>query len=192
MRLFGRVELTTVELPNALEFSISRESGLVEWAGGMVIGLLGLWMFWKVNTPFSRLIVVVVCVAAAASAIASWVQGGSTKLRVTADELFAEGNLNKLFSTEVRIPASEIASLGHNVGNDGEPSVLYVKHGWSRTCVLSGLDADQGSSVTSAIFDKFPEIAPEDTSPGSPLYGTQSELTTLGLSDSQSERPKTK
>ena len=110
MRLFGRVELTTVELPNALEFSISRESGLVEWTGGMVIGLLGLWMFWKVNTPFSRLIVVVVCVAAAASAIASWVQGGSTKLRVTADELFAEGNLNKLFSTEVRIPASEIAS----------------------------------------------------------------------------------
>lgn len=184
--------MTTVELPNALEFSISRESGWLDWAASPLIVLLVIWMFWKMNTSFSRLIAAVVCVSAAASAIATWIQGGSTKLRITSDELFAEGNLNKMFSTEVRIPVSEIESLGYNVGDEGEPSGLYVRHGWSHTCVLPGLEGDQASSVTTAIFDKFPEIAPEDTSPGSPLYGTQSELTTLGLSDSQSERPKTK
>jgi len=192
MALLGRTELTTVELPNALEFTIIGEHGWLELIA-MPAGILFVsWMFWRIDTPFTRIIVAIIVVSTAASAIASWIQGGSTKLRVTQEELFAEGNLNKLFTTEIRIPASEIESLGYMVGDEGEPGGFYVNRRWSRTCVLPGLNRDQGASVTNAIFKKFPYFAPEYIGSGSLGYGTKSELISLGLSASDSKEDESK
>jgi hypothetical protein len=191
MKAIGRVQLTTVELPDALEFSVVREYGWLEWAIGLVLTLMLIWLFWRFNTLITHLFAAVICAAAAAAVIAIWVQGRSTKLRVTSDEILAEGNINKIFSSEMRIPVSEVKWLRFEAGGDNAPSGLYLRHGWSHTCLLPGLDKNQGIAVVSAIFAKFPEIVPEDKRGGSVLYGSESGLTSLGLSDTRSGRPKT-
>jgi hypothetical protein len=190
MKAIGRVQLTTVELQDSLEISVVREYGRLEWAIGLVLTLFTIWLFWRFNTPITHLFAAVICAVAATAVIAIWVQGTSTKLRVTRDEILAEGNINKIFSNEMRIPVSEVKWLGYEAGGENEPSGLYLRRGWSRTCLLPGLDEDQGIAVVSAIFAKFPEIVPEDKRGGSLLYGSESGLTGLGLSDRESEKPK--
>jgi hypothetical protein len=182
MELFGRVQLTTVESPNAIEFVIVQEHGSVELVVIPAILLVVIWEFWQTNTPLSRIVVMVILIACSVSAVARWVQGGITILRVTSDGLKAKGNLGKLFTTEERIAVSDIESIGFRIGNENEPSGLYVKHGWSHTCMLPGLNEEQVTSVMSAILDKFPNFAPVETGSGLLLFGTRGELTTLGLS----------
>lgn len=191
MRAIGRVQLTTTELPDGLEFAVEREYGWLVWAIGLAITLGTGWMLWRINTTFTHLIVVTICAVLAAAAIGIWVQGRSTTLRVMSDEISAQGNINRIFSTQMRIPVSEVKWLGYEAGGDNEPSGLYLRHGWSRTCLLPGLDADQGLAVVGAIFARFPEIVPGDERGGSLFFGGESGLIDLGLSDSRSEEPKT-
>jgi uncharacterized membrane protein YeaQ/YmgE (transglycosylase-associated protein family) len=192
MKLVGRVELKTMELPDALEFTIEREYGWFEIVLGLAITFLALWLFWRVHTAIAHLLVVAISGAVVVSVIAQRVQGRSTRLRVTSDGLYAVGNLDKLFTIKLRIPYSEIASFEYNFADEGASGGIYVKHRGSRTCVLPGLDEDQGVSVKNAIFEKFPDLVPEDTSPESLLYGNESELTTLGLSASDSKEDESK
>jgi hypothetical protein len=191
MRLLGHIELTTVELPNALEFTLVRERGEYELILAPAIVLFVCWWIWRIGTPFNRIIITVILVVSAASAIASWIQGGTTKLRVTSEEFHAEGNLRKLFSTEARIPVSEIESIGHIVADEGEPGGFYVNRKWSRVCVLSGLNRDQGASVTNAIFRKFPYLVPEYIGWGAPDSESQTDLISLGItaSDPKDKNP---
>ena len=190
MRAIGRVQLTTTELPSGLEFDVVREFGWLELVIWLAITLGTIWMFWRVDATITHVIVVVIGAIVAAAAIATLVQGRSTKLLITSDEISAKGNINKMFSTEMRIPVSEVKWLGYEAGGDNEPSGLYLRHGWRRTCLLPGLDEDQGLDVVGAIFAKFPGIVPEDKRGGSLLFGSESGLTGLGLSDSRSEEPK--
>jgi hypothetical protein len=91
----------------------------------------------------------------------------------------------------MRIPVAEVKWIGYEPGSDNEPSGLYLRHGWKRSCLLPGLDEDQGLAVVGTIFAKFPEIVPGDKSGGSLFFGNESGLTGLGLSDSRREEPKT-
>lgn len=191
MRAIGRVQLTTTELPSELEFDVVREFGWLELVIGLAITLGTIWMFWRVDATITHVIVVVIGAIVAAAAITVLVQGRRTTLRITSDEISARGNINKMFSTEARIAVSDVKWLGYEGGGDNEPSGLYLKHGWSRTCLLPGLDEDQGLAVVGAIFAKFPEIVPEDIRGGSLFFGGESGLTGLGLSDRRAEEPKT-
>jgi hypothetical protein len=187
MKLVGGVELKTIELPDALEFTVEREYGWFEIVVGFAITLLALWLFWRVNTLFTHLLVVAISAVVVVSVVAHRVQGSSTKLRLTSDELFAEGNLDRLFRRQLRIPYREIKSLEFSFVDEGASGGIYVKHRGNFSCVLPGLDEEQGRTVTNAIFEKFPDLVPTDTSPGSFLYGAASELTSLGLSATDSK-----
>jgi len=188
MKAIGHVKLNAIESRDALEFNIVSEIGWFELVLALALTLFGIWIFWRVNTPVTHLFAVAICAVAVFSAVAHLVQGRSTHLRITSDEIFAEGNVNKLLSTTVRIPAREVESLGFREGDDGESSGLYVTHGWHRICVLPGLDKDQGSRVANAIFKKFPNVFSEDRSQGSLLYWTVRNLTSFGLTGPRQEK----
>jgi hypothetical protein len=89
----------------------------------------------------------------------SWVQGGTTTLRVTSSSLVAIGNLGKLFTTRATLPASEVTwlgfnYLGHNVDGlsiEGEEADIFVP----------GLNREQAEAVACKILQRFPSIRPD-------------------------------
>ena len=121
--------------------------------------------------------------------VVGWMQGRSTELRVTSSELVATGNIGKWLSTEVRVPASEIKSIGFRAGGHGRRGGLYAKHGWKNTCLLPGLNPQQAGAIARTIFRRFPDIGPEDDNPDSLLFGMESDLTVLGLTTPETTRP---
>lgn len=181
MTFYNTVELKSVELPNALEFTISRESGWLEPIVVPVVTAFVLWIFWRTGALWSRIIAVVVGSSTALSLLASWFQGRETTLRATEDELIAEGNLGRLFSTEIRIAISDVLWIGYDSGGEGGTSGLYVRIRWGRTCVLPGLSPEQAQSVVDCIERRFPEIPTEYE--GSLLLWDGGPLTQLKLSD---------
>lgn len=187
MGIVGKTEITTVELPNALEFSITREDGLFEQIVAPCLAALALWMFWKTG-QLGRLIAGFAGVTTVLAFVANWLQGRGTMLRVTSDELFAEGNLGRLFSTSVRIPAADISSIYFYMSGEGDDSGLYVRHGWSSTRVLPCLTEEQADTIVDAIAAKFPQL-PTSNGPTSFLFNSDP-LTSLGLSDSKDKSQK--
>ncbi|WP_348262337.1 hypothetical protein P8935_21385 [Telmatobacter sp. DSM 110680] len=189
MSLVSKVELKTVELPDALEFTVSREDGLLESVAFPVFAFFVLWMFWRMGTLWIHILAGIAAASTSLTLLVNWIQGGETKLRVTRDEIRAEGNLGQLFSTSVTIPATDVTSIRFDNGGDGGISGLYVRHGWRFTPVLPRLTAEQSKTVIEAIRQKFPEI-PADSGTKfslSSLFESGAELTTLNLSNSSTE-----
>ena len=179
-----RTEISTIELPGELQFVVIRQAG---WAGKLVVPIavaaLAVWLWFSGNEVFSILVAVV----GGISLSANWAHGPVTKLRVTETELLATGNLDSVFSKEARVQASEVTSIGYEIGNEDEPSGLYARTGWSHTCLLPGLNEEEANSVAAAISKQFPEIPAADRTPTSILFGDESGITTLGISDSHPE-----
>jgi len=181
MRIFGRVELTTADYQSELRFTAVRRDGLFEFAAGPIFVILALYFGWKWQRPWYLAFGGI----ALLSLVANWIQGGATELRVTGSELLATGNLAKMFSTEIRVPADEIKTIRYEAGGEGDPGGLYIRRGWGRTCLLPGLNSEQADEVAQAIYLRFPDIGSGDHNPNSLLFGDQSNLTVLGLSDSK-------
>jgi hypothetical protein len=97
----------------------------------------------------------------------------------------ATGNIGRLFSTEVRVAASDVKSIGYKPGGHGTQGGLYLKRGWRSVCLLPGLNPQQAGAVARTILRRFPLIGIEDRDPNSLLFGKDSDLTALGLSNSQ-------
>lgn len=190
MQLLGQVETKAVELPNALEFTASRDAGLIETLAIPAFTLVVLWWFWRTGNLWLRTISGVAAAFTLLAAVANRIQGGETRLRVTSDELLAQGNLGKLFSTHEKIAVSSVSSLRYDPGGDGI-SGLYARHGWRSTLLLPYLTPDQTNALIGAIHRKFPHIPTEPYSPFSiselGIFNEGSEITTLGLSDSRKE-----
>jgi hypothetical protein len=85
MRLLGNVDLRTSELPNSLEFTASREDGLIETIAIPLFALIVLWMFWRSGTLWLRIIAGFAAVSTFLALFANWIQGGETRLRVTSE-----------------------------------------------------------------------------------------------------------
>ena len=186
MRLLGKVEIRTVELPNALEFIASREESLIETFGIPAFALVVLWWFWRTGNLWLRIISGVAAGFTMLAAIANHIQGGETRLSVTGDELLAEGNLGGLFSTHERITVSRVSSIRYDHGGDGIPG-LYAFHGWRSTLLLPYLSPDQANAVVDTIHRKFPHIPAKPKSSvsisGLAIFDRGDQITTLGLSD---------
>jgi hypothetical protein len=158
MRYLSKVDLETLELANALEFTVSREDGLLETLGIPIFALIVLWYFWRTGTLWLRIIAGAAAFATVFISTANRVQGGKTRLRVTREEFLAEGNLGRLFTTTIKIPTSNVSAIRFDDGGDGGISGLYVRHGWRNTPVLPRLNREQTRNVIEAIRTKFPEI----------------------------------
>jgi hypothetical protein len=188
VKFFGHAEVSSVELPNALEFTIVRVLGWFDWLAWIVLMPTVLWMFWRTHSLLAHAIAIFAGVSTAAYLIANFLQGKETKLRVTSDEILAEGNLGKFFTTTIRIPASEVASLRYFQDAEGNSRGVQVNSKY----VLPGVSKEQGESVIRAITRKFPDTYAEDEGIGSFLFGVDSGITTLGLSEDRSGNPTEK
>jgi|GEM_PF-2930225 len=187
MSLLGNVELKSTELPDALEFTVSREDGLIESVAVPIFALFVLWMFWRTGTLWLRVIAGFAAVTTFLAFFANWIQGGETKLRVTREGLFAEGNLGQLFSTSIALAIEDVSSIGfYDGGGDGGIYGLYARHGWKFTPVLPRLSQEQAEMVVDAIAKKFPEI-PAESALNCSLFGDGGKLISLGLSKSDSK-----
>ena len=187
MSLLGNVELKSTELRDALEFTVSREDGLIESVAVPIFALFVLWMFWRTGTLWFRVIAGFAAVTTFLAFFANWIQGGETKLRVTREGLFAEGNLGQLFSTSTTLAIEDVSSIGfYDGGGDGGIYGLYTRHGWKFTPVLPCLSQEQTETVVDAIAKKFPEI-PAESALNCSLLGDGRQLISLGLSKSDSK-----
>ncbi len=186
MRAFERAEITTIELPDELQFVVVRHAGWAERFGAPVaVAAIALWFWFSGHEILSLLFAVV----GGISLVANWARGRATKLRVTETEFVASGNLDQFFSTEARAQTSDVTSIGYELGSENEPSGLYARTGWSHTCLLPGLNEEQANSIAATVSKRFPEIPVPDLTPASVLFGDESGITTLGLSSSEQGDP---
>ena len=118
-----------------------------------------------------------------------YLNGPVTKLFVSQNQLIARGNLNRTFTNEVKVPASEVKSLGYSMGpGEDSPSGLYADCGWlKQTCLLPGLNKQQANTIADAIRRKFPDLERGDKSPNSLIFGEKSGVVTLGLAKNQTD-----
>jgi hypothetical protein len=182
MRAFERAEITTIELPDELQFAVIRHAGWAERFGAPVaVAATALWLWFSGQEVFSLLIAAI----GGISLVANWVRGQVTKLRVTETEFVGRGNLDQFFSTEARAQASEVTSIGYEMGSENGPSGLYARTGWSHTCLLPGLNEEQANAIAAAVSKRFPEIPAPDLTPASVLFGDESGVTTIGISASK-------
>jgi len=182
MSLLGNVELKTTELPDALEFTATRETSLLETVVIPVIAVIVMGMFWLTGNLWLRIISGSAVAFTAFAAFANWRQGAVTKLRVSLDGVIARGNLGQLFSTSVSVAVADISSIGYyRGGGDDGISGLYVRHGWTFTPLLPHLSPEQSQLVVDAITHKFPGVPAESTL-NTNLFGDGGRLITLGLS----------
>ena len=191
MKALSQIHLTTAELPDALEFRVEREAGWFELALSAVITIFAVWLFWKTGSLFPRIIAVLAAAAAVVTLWANWLHGKVTRLVVNAEEIVADGNLDRILATTVRIPAGELKSLRWDSGGeDGTPG-LYANRGWNSTLLLPHITQQHATTICNAIENRFPEICVGDADPASFLFGSGSELTTLNLNDPPDENSRT-
>lgn len=105
------------------------------------------------------------------------------ELRITDGEILAYGDLGGWSKGYVRFRWADISGLDYRVGAEDGPSGLFARSGqWNATCIMAGLSREQSEEVITAIFQRFPYIAMAEENDGWSLFGSGSEITTLGLS----------
>ncbi len=173
MQLLGRTEFTSIEHPDSLEFMVVQEYGWLEKVLIPLIVASVIVMLWRAGQVIFAAIAML---STSAYFVANWIHGPATRLRVTKDELTTQGNLNKLFRTELRVSTSGINSLRWDSGGENGTSGLYVIRGWGMTLVLPGINKEQAEAIRDKIAARFPDF------PVSDRFRKESGLITLGLS----------
>lgn len=185
-----QIELECVELPDALEFTVTRHRG---WASMALFPLLAIvvvaWL-WTTGMLPLRIMAVLGLASSAVAYVTNFMHGNRTKLRVTENELIAKGNFGQLFQRELRIDAGELTLLQWEPVAEGDDSGLYARWGWHHRCLLANITSAQAEGIRHAIADKFPKLRVFDSSPASILFGNESGVTNLGLRETDSGASK--
>jgi hypothetical protein len=181
MELFGKTDLSTIELPDSLEFTVVHKQGSIEVIITPVVTALVMWLFWRSGSQLTKIMAALAGVSGAIAMIANRRQGDEVSLRVTADELVTQGNMGKLFETEQRIATRDVLGMSYRTGGENEMSGLYVKLRWSERCILPRLSEEQAQQTIEIISKKFPDLATSDSAFSS--FGAD-KIIQLGLSDS--------
>jgi hypothetical protein len=188
MNFSGDVEIKTSELPDALEFDVTREGSLYESVFAPVITFVALYFFWKIAHGWSRIILIFIAVSSAAPYVANRLQGRESKLRLTSEEVTAEGNIGRVLSTKFRIAATDVTAIRFEPGGEGGTPGLYVRHGWAGTCVIPNLNSEQADLIVDAIARRFPHLPTEHSDSKSWLGDRPIELGLSKLDRDDSEK----
>jgi hypothetical protein len=178
MRAFGQVDLTTVSLPEELVFVATRRGGWTDYFTIPLLAGLVVWL-WIARKELMSLLAAFI---GGFSLLASWSRGPETRLKITSTFLLADGNLDRMMTNEIRIPASEVKWINWASGGEDGLDGLHVGRGWTSVCVLPSITEQQARTIRSAIEKKFPEISIDDPNPASFLFGNGSGITELGIS----------
>lgn len=87
MPLRGKVEVKTIELPDALMFTVSREKSTAETIVFPILALIVLVWFFSIGSLWPRILAVSAALFSAVAWIANHKQRRQTTLRVTGDRL---------------------------------------------------------------------------------------------------------
>jgi hypothetical protein len=162
MKARGSRELTTIELPNELRFTVIWHDGWIAWIFRI---LLLAFLTFILFTPLPHFLwwqrsALVFFWLLAASRPLLWLREGTSTLRVTSSELFATGNLGKLWSTSTTIPANEVTWLGFNeTGQNMEG--LRIEGLETDVDALPLLTREQAEAIANTILKRFPSIRPD-------------------------------
>jgi hypothetical protein len=160
MKLLGKTQVTTIDLPDQIKFVVVCENGLVVLiipptlcVAGIVYGWLAHQWGWVLMGLFGLVSVVF------------WhLKGPVTKLFVTEHSLIASGKINRLTTDRIVIPAEEVKYLGFSTGGENDPSGLYASRGWRQTCLIPELGKKEAIAIADAIHVRFPRYQRQDES----------------------------
>lgn len=183
MGLFTKIDIRTYDSEDELIFIANRQRNWTDWIGVPLLIVVTAIAWKQGNVIFALLCIVIGGIAL----IANWMHGPATRLQVAPNQIYTTGNLQRIFTTEIRISTSKITSIDFSSGGENEPSGLYVWQGWSSTCILPDISREQAESIRNAIANKFPEIKVNNQGPASLLHSDSSGITTLGLSPAHPE-----
>ncbi len=181
MKMFGYIELRTIDLPEGLQFRIFRQEGWTDLIAGLVTLGFTFWLAWIWQSVLWMIIF------GSAAILASLLLGREIKLSVTDSEFVAIRNRGVIFRAEVRVPTSEVLSVGYDVGAKDQPVGLYVQRTWTHTCILPELDKKYADAMTDAICKRFPKIARGYGQPRSLLFKMQSDTRSLELAEAHQD-----
>ena len=182
MKHFGSTELEQSDLSDALQFVLTRNRGWLEIAVEViVIGGFCLYAWWQ-----GSVIAMIFAALAIVGTLANWVHGRETILRVNEKGILARGNLESWFTSEIKLPIEEITSMAWLAPNEDAGGVV-VSCGYRQSYVLPGVTEEQGRAIINAIAEKFPDFPIGDRTPAPMLFGDNSGITTLGLSEFESQ-----
>jgi hypothetical protein len=181
MRIVGSTELKTSDLGDSLQFVLTRSLGWTEVAFDVILIVGFSFYAWRQSSSILTICVVLAIVGMMINAI----RGRETLLRVSESGIIARRHSAGWVGKENTIPVGEISSMGWSAGGEGDDGGVYVAHGCSRSWVLPGASEEHGRIVISAIEDRFPAFPVSDRTPASLLFGDDSDITTLHLSNRQ-------
>jgi hypothetical protein len=181
MEIFGSSEMKTTDLGDSLQFVITRSVGWTEV--GFEVILISAFSFyaWRQSSAILTICVVLAIIGMMINGI----RGREVLLRVSKSGIIARRHSSGWVSKENTIPVGEISSMGWSAGGEGDDGGVYVMCGYSRSWVLPGASEEHGHVVISAIEDRFPAFPVSERTSASILFGDDSGITTLHLSNRQ-------
>ena len=187
VKLIGKTEITTIEEPDRLQFTVIRKSGWIDYVvfpAFLISFIITAWInktWWILMFPAIGVLYFI--------ANRSYIP--PTRLSVTEDGLIASANLIPNSTNTLRIAAWELLYLAYFSGGEDEPPCgLYAYLEGTKICLIPDLDRNAATTITDAIRLKYPLLERGDPSTASILHGDDSGVITLGLStvsSSQSE-----
>jgi hypothetical protein len=154
VRILGSADLTTIELPDQLQFVSGYQSGWVDFmAPPAALFIVFLWamishyylLAWFVVIGYLLLVL-------------WWLSTSVTRLFVTPTQLVARGNLGRTYHAERRVDTEELKTLSYFSGGNDQPPGLYAYHGWSSTCLIPKVTEVEANIIINAIHAKFPNL----------------------------------
>jgi hypothetical protein len=193
MSFQSETELKTIEFPDALEFTVYRESSFAEGFVAPVATLILLFWVWYIGSLWLCIVILVIAAGTVAASIADRINGNETTLRVTVEGVIARGNLGHLFSTHEQVGICDLASIRYHPGDgEGEAPGLYAHLDWGARMLLPHISGDQANLIIERIRKKFPGVAVESYSPFSPsdllIFDHGEQVITLGLSKADNDQ----
>jgi hypothetical protein len=184
VRVLQRSQVNTVELPDRLQFVVSRENG---WSGYLFLSVTVLLFFYAIWINKSWLMLALLAMGILYF-IANRSYSPTDKLTVTENEIIASRDRDLNSTGTIRVADWELVFLGYTVGDEDEPPGLYAYLDTSKICLIPDLQEKETNVITDAIRRKFPLLERGDQSSTSLLHGEESGITTLGLSSAASNK----
>jgi hypothetical protein len=175
----GGRRLETRDHGDSLQFVLkrnSRRSNLL--AGLIVIGGFAFVSWWQ-----NSVILLVFAVVGMIGLISNRLRRRETTLRVNRSEVVAQGDLQSQSIEEMMIPLNEITSMGWGAGGQDDSGGLYVANGFTRSYILPGATEAQAREILAAITGRFPGFPIDDKTWASLIWGDETALTELGLTE---------
>jgi hypothetical protein len=198
MKARGYTELSTTELPDELQFSVVFHNGWINLIADQIIYLFPIFILWQARMQHNSKLLVLLLLIFALSLIdvrrllIKWLHGNRENLIINRNGISISGNLGYLFLTQLSISASELTRTGfglkggrqYGVPKNLEYNDFYLQYGRKCLPILRGLNQDQKKNIYDLIIKRFPAAFGGKDGHASILFGDQTGIETLGLSES--------